>query len=103
MRHMSGLSEPAPVQESSVNRSPLSGSTESAVGQVRPDATVLRIVPLEGSIWNTAPVKKFPVVASRLANRLPFLSKANPCTDGPSAVVVSKVVASATPPPGLNL
>src|SRR5690349_998452 len=78
MRHIAGLSAPAPVHESSVNRSPLSGSTESAVGQVRSDATVWSMAPLAGSILKTAPVVKLPVVALRLANRLPLWSKTNP-------------------------
>ena len=91
---------PPPLQESSVNRSPLSGSTASAVGHVRLEATVCKIVPLDGSILKTAPVVKLPVVASRMANRLPLSSNASPASDGPSAVAVIKVLASATPPPG---
>ena len=63
MRQIEPLSDPAPEQESSTNRSPLSGSVVRKLAQVIDDATVRTTVPLTGLISNTAPVKKLPVVA----------------------------------------
>ena len=67
MRQIDGLSDPAPKHASCVNRSPVSGSTTIDAGQVRPGMTVRTCAPVTGSISMIAPVKKFPVVAPRVA------------------------------------
>ena len=84
----------APVQVSSVKRSPLSGSIEIVVGQVNPAEIVLVTVPLEGSSCITAPVVTLPEVTSRLANKLPLESKARPASVTPSEVLLSCVAGS---------
>src|SRR5271156_2090632 len=96
MRHSEVLAPPPP-HESSVKRSPLSGSIErgSAQGMV---AIVWITLALEGSSCNTAPVVKSPVVALRAANRLPLLSNTRPASEGPT--VPTNVPLFATPPPG---
>src|SRR5208282_5743442 len=101
IRHSAGLSAPPPKQRSSVNRSPLSGSTESALGQVRLDATVATTAPVVGLICITSPVVKPPPVANRLAYSLPPLSTASPVKLSPSEA--SRVPPLAIPPPDGNL
>src|SRR5215813_8514648 len=74
MRQTDGLSMPPPVQLSSKNRSPLSGSTASPLGQGKPDATVRSTAPVAGSIWTMllglkwVPYKRPSLPKTRLPN-----------------------------------
>ena len=99
--HKAELSDPPPPHESSENRFPLIGSKDSAVGQVRSDATVRITAPVEGLICITAPVVKSPVVAVRLAYRFPPLSNTRLASVVP--MLATSVEGPATPPPGGNL
>jgi hypothetical protein len=62
MRQIDGLSDPSPLQASSVNKSPLSGSMVNDSGHVKFGATVRMTAPVAVLIWSTAPVVKLPVV-----------------------------------------
>src|SRR5262245_28018272 len=96
IRHSDALSEPAPVQSSSVNRSPLSGSTATWSGQVTFGATVRTTWPVMGSSSSTAPVKKLPVVAARVAYSLPSKPNAGLLSVGPT--VASRFALDTAPP-----
>ena len=90
-RQIDALSVPPPEQESSVKRSPVSGSIEIVVGQVKFEAVVAITLPLDGLICSTAPVEEPPVVSSRLTNRCPLWSNASPASVKPNEVPLSGV------------
>src|SRR5262252_7593259 len=73
MRQIEGLSAPAPKQVSPKKRSPLIGSTRTVLGQVSPDAKVLNVAPVTGSILRITPEWKPEPVAPRATYMLPSL------------------------------